>query len=78
MAVGYVIEHQSLQLTISDNGNGIANTANLFVPFYSTKKEGSGIGLLISRQIIEAHGGELLLENNSQSTGAIAAIILPL
>jgi len=78
VVVNYIIKQQSLLLTVVDNGTGIANMANLFVPLYSTKKQGSGIGLLVSRQIIEAHGGELSLENNSQSVGAIATVTLPL
>ncbi|MCP4323005.1 MAG: GHKL domain-containing protein [Alteromonadales bacterium] len=78
VVVNYIIEQQSLILTVMDNGKGIANMANLFVPLYSTKKQGSGIGLLVSRQIIEAHGGELSLENNIESAGAIATITLPL
>lgn len=76
--VDYRLQSQSLILTVTDNGRGIANVANLFVPLYSTKKQGSGIGLLVSRQIIEAHGGELTLENKVQSSGAIATVTLPL
>lgn len=78
VVVNYGIEQQSLILSVTDNGKGIANMANLFVPLYSTKKQGSGIGLLVSRQIIEAHGGELSLDNNATSSGAIATISLPL
>ncbi|PKF62669.1 hypothetical protein CW745_04395 [Psychromonas sp. psych-6C06] len=75
--VDFQLNEQVLSLTVTDNGTGIANTKNLFVPLYSTKKQGSGIGLLLSRQIIEAHGGELTLENNDNAPGAVATIILP-
>ena len=50
---------------------------NIFVPFYTTKEHGSGIGLVLSRQIITNHGGELLLKNRSDSQGVIATILLP-
>ncbi|WP_105189469.1 sensor histidine kinase [Pseudoalteromonas sp. T1lg48] len=64
------------QLCLYDNGTGIGNPDNLFVPFYSTKVNGSGIGLTLSREIIRAQGGELTLVNNPQG-GAIAQIQLP-
>lgn len=65
-------------ISIADNGCGISNRDNLFVPFYSTKQLGSGIGLVFSRQIIEAHGGHLTLENNQGKAGACATISLSL
>lgn len=64
-------------ITIMDQGCGIQNTANLFVPFYSTKKSGSGIGLVLCRQIIEAHGGHISLSNRRDTTGCCATIELP-
>ncbi|WP_414538952.1 sensor histidine kinase [Stenotrophomonas forensis] len=64
-------------IQIIDQGQGVANPVNLFVPFYSTKKHGSGIGLVLSRQIAEAHGGTLRLYNQTISTGCIAELILP-
>ena len=52
-----------MELWVEDEGPGLSNTGNLFVPFFTTKPGGSGIGLVLSRQIAEAHGGSLLLEN---------------
>lgn len=64
-------------LTICDEGEGVSNPDNLFVPFYSTKKHGSGIGLVLCRQIIEAHGGRLTVTNQPMSRGCRASIDLP-
>lgn len=63
---------------IRDTGPGVANPDNLFVPFFTTKPGGSGIGLTLSRQIIEAHGGTLALENRTDRTGSVARLSLPL
>jgi nitrogen fixation/metabolism regulation signal transduction histidine kinase len=65
-------------LRIEDEGPGLSNTSNLFVPFFTTKPGGSGIGLVLSRQIAEAHGGALRLENRSSGHGCIAHLRLPL
>jgi len=51
---------------------------NLFVPFFTTKPGGSGIGLVLSRQIAEAHGGTLTLGNREGSPGCEARLRLPL
>ena len=67
----------SVEIRVSDEGGGIADTANLFVPFFTTKPEGSGIGLPLSRQIAEAHGGALELENRSDRAGCVARLTLP-
>jgi signal transduction histidine kinase len=67
-----------VEVRISDEGPGLANTANLFVPFFTTKATGSGIGLVLSRQIAEAHGGTLTLENRSDHRGCEALLRLPL
>lgn len=62
---------------IEDDGPGIANPGNLFTPFYSTKRGGSGIGLTVSRQIVDAHDGSLTLENRADAPGARATVVLP-
>jgi nitrogen fixation/metabolism regulation signal transduction histidine kinase len=68
----------SLELWVDDEGPGLSNTGNLFVPFFTTKPGGSGIGLVLSRQIAEAHGGSLMLENRDDRTGCRASLRLPL
>jgi two-component system nitrogen regulation sensor histidine kinase NtrY len=66
------------EVRVEDDGPGIANTANLFVPFFTTKPSGSGIGLLLCRQIAENHGGTLNLKNRDGGTpGCIATLRLP-
>jgi signal transduction histidine kinase len=67
-----------LNLSVLDEGPGISNTTNLFVPFFTTKPGGSGIGLVLSRQIAEAHGGSLTLQNRIEHRGCIAQLRLPL
>jgi len=68
----------SIFITIKDQGLGIQNLDNLFVPFYTTKAKGQGIGLCFCRHIIELHGGRLTLNNRSQHQGAEASIQLPI
>jgi PAS domain S-box-containing protein len=65
------------ELWVQDEGPGLPNTANLFVPFFTTKPGGSGIGLVLSRQIAEAHGGSLTLENREPGPGCQARLRLP-
>ncbi|MGH9590257.1 MAG: ATP-binding protein, partial [Terracidiphilus sp.] len=59
-------------------GKGIANSENLFVPFYTTKPAGSGVGLALAQQIARAHGGEISLRNREDGAGARAPVRLPL
>ena len=65
-------------VSVKDEGLGLANTTNLFVPFFTTKATGSGIGLVLSRQIAESHGGNVTLENRRDVTGCEAKLILPM
>jgi two-component system nitrogen regulation sensor histidine kinase NtrY len=67
-----------MELWVEDEGPGISNTGNLFVPFFTTKPGGSGIGLVLSRQIAEAHGGSLVLENREDRQGGRASLRIPL
>ncbi len=68
----------NVQIVIEDRGLGIANPENLFVPFYTTKSAGSGIGLALAQQIARAHGGEISLVNREDGDGARAIVRLPL
>jgi nitrogen fixation/metabolism regulation signal transduction histidine kinase len=74
----WTLAESSLLVTIEDRGLGIANTENLFVPFYTTKPTGSGVGLALAQQIARAHGGEIRLENRDDGDGARATIRLPI
>jgi signal transduction histidine kinase len=69
---------RELLIKVEDEGPGLPDTANLFVPFFTTKTGGSGIGLVLCRQIAEAHGGSLNLENRPEGQGCRALLRLPL
>lgn len=69
---------RAVTVVVEDEGPGVGETANLFVPFFTTKPNGSGIGLPLARQIAEAHGGSLLLRNRPNTRGAEAVLTLPL
>jgi nitrogen fixation/metabolism regulation signal transduction histidine kinase len=66
-----------VEVIVTDEGPGIMNPTNLFVPFFTTKPDGSGIGLTLSRQIAEAHDGTVSLANRNERTGAEAVLRLP-
>jgi two-component system, NtrC family, nitrogen regulation sensor histidine kinase NtrY len=66
-----------VEIAVEDEGPGLSNTANLFVPFFTTKPAGSGIGLVLCRQIAEAHDGSLKLENRTGARGCRVTLTLP-
>jgi nitrogen fixation/metabolism regulation signal transduction histidine kinase len=76
-SVGWSSQDSQLEVWVLDDGPGIQNTANVFVPFFTTKPGGTGIGLALSRQIAEAHGGTLTLDNRRGSRGCEARLRLP-
>ncbi|HSS50528.1 MAG TPA: HAMP domain-containing sensor histidine kinase, partial [Thermoanaerobaculia bacterium] len=78
VGVGWRRNNSHVEVRVEDEGPGLSNTENLFVPFYTTKPGGTGIGLALSRQIAEAHGGTLTLENRTPEPGCEALLRLPL
>lgn len=77
LAMAWTAGDGHVDVTVSDDGPGLTATANLFVPFFTTKPQGSGIGLALSRQIAEAHGGTLTLANRDGVPGCLATLRLP-
>jgi signal transduction histidine kinase len=76
--VGWTADAGAAQIFVEDDGPGLSDTANLFVPFFTTKPAGSGIGLVLARQIAEQHGGSLALENRAGARGARAIVTMPI
>lgn len=76
--VSWAVEQGKILVEVTDSGPGVANPNNLFIPFFTTKPGGSGIGLVLSRQIAEAHGGSLTLANRDGGRGCRATLMLPL
>ena len=76
--MGWERDERQLEVWIEDDGPGLLDTSNLFVPFFTTKPKGSGIGLVLSRQIAEAHGGMLNVVNRRDGSGCVARLRLPI
>jgi nitrogen fixation/metabolism regulation signal transduction histidine kinase len=76
LRVGWSELENGVELWVEDGGPGLSNPENLFVPFYTTKPQGTGIGLVLSRQIAEAHGGTVTLEERRRGHGVIARLRL--
>ena len=77
VCVGWTRHGDGVAVWVRDDGPGVADTANLFVPFFTTKRNGSGIGLALSRQIVDAHNGFLSIDNRDDASGVIATVTLP-
>jgi len=75
--ITWLASDKNVIITVLDSGPGLMNPSNTFVPFYTTKPQGSGIGLILSRQICEAHGGSLELTNAIGRPGCVARAVLP-
>jgi two-component system, NtrC family, nitrogen regulation sensor histidine kinase NtrY len=75
--IAWTVAADSVVVVVEDDGPGVADTSNLFVPFFTTKPSGSGIGLVLARQIAESHGGSITLRNRVGARGAAAIVTLP-
>jgi len=75
--MGWAEDDGQVEVWVEDEGPGLAQTTNLFVPFFTTKPKGTGIGLALSRQIAEAHGGRVRLANRTDASGCVATVSLP-
>src|SRR5262249_8783938 len=78
VSIAWKVIDGAVEIDVLDSGPGLPDTSNLFVPFFTTKPTGSGIGLALSRQIAGAHGGSLTLENRADAKGCRATLTLPL
>ena len=78
ISIRWLLRPHHLELQVVDSGPGLLNPENAFVPFYTTKESGSGIGLVLCRHIVEAHGGSIHLLNRRDASGCMATISLPI
>ncbi|HJX00790.1 MAG TPA: ATP-binding protein [Terriglobales bacterium] len=77
VTVRWSAESLDVTLAIEDDGPGLSNPSNVFTPFYTTKPHGSGVGLVLSRQIAEAHGGSIEISNRPDRRGCMVKVVLP-
>ena len=77
VSLSWEASDKAVTFRVADEGHGIGKATSLFVPFFTTKPSGSGIGLVLCRQIAENHGGTLELENRTDRTGCVAILSLP-
>jgi signal transduction histidine kinase len=78
VSVSWSASSESVEISVTDEGAGISGTANLFIPFFTTKATGTGIGLTLARQIAEAHNGIITLSaRQAPAVGTIARLRLP-
>lgn len=76
--VRYAVNHGRCEIDIDDRGPGFTNPEDAFVPFYTTKARGAGIGLALCRQIVSNHFGRMQVENRADGAGAVVKVVLPL